>query len=189
MPNKTAKFRICAVHLHNLLGFYQTLMAIHYSWKYNYENESAFALTPITCALSSLPKLKDVTILIEGGYSDLGECPLPPLRSFRNLSSLSVTCSLDMPAAYCDQEITSVIEASPELVKLCLRNFCIPVSGQSAKTCASLQRFVGWSWLRLVKLELQNVPLLAVGLERTLSRNLRELTVHTPPGSRRVDFS
>jgi hypothetical protein len=167
------------------------MTSIHYSWRHSPERDSPLPLTPIAYSLSTLPRLKNVDISIEGRNVDLRNLTnqLPPLRGFKNLSSISLSSYGDIPLAYCEQEITPAVEASPGLVRFGIFNFCTPKWYHTVKNCASLQSFLEKARPELVQLELKQVPLRTTGLQQTLSRKLQHLSVLTKPGSRGVDFA
>ncbi|OXV12187.1 hypothetical protein Egran_00052, partial [Elaphomyces granulatus] len=186
--DKEAVQAIVLDHLMLCLTKLQNLETVN--WTYQPERDSSSCLFPITCRLSSLPKLKNVIISVDSSCTiDFGKHQLPPLRCFENLVSLTLSYSGDIPRAYCDREIAPVIAASPELTRFSLNNFCYSMYGRETKTCASLQSLLGKSRPELVQLKLARVPLPTAGLTQTLSCKLQELSVTTPTGSRDLDFS
>ena len=141
-------------------------------------------VVPIIRSLSSLPKLKNVTIFVVS-TQETDQDQLPPLRCFRNLVSLSISYSLDLPRAYCDQEIVPAIAASPELTRFSLNNRC---EFERGETRASLQSLLGKSRPGLMQLKLDRVSVPTAVFTQIISCKLQELSVTTPPGSRDLDF-
>ncbi|MCJ1348925.1 hypothetical protein MMC31_007158, partial [Peltigera leucophlebia] len=163
-------------------------------WSHWVDQKPSLYYATIAPRLSSLAKLQNVAISIERyDYSEptLENYKLPPLHHFGNLSSLLVSCSSDIPIAYCNREITTAIAASPKLTRFSLRNFKGADQNIAlAETCTSLQTLFGNATSpQLIQLELGHVPLPAAGLSQTLSNSLKSLTVSTPTGSRRLDFA
>jgi hypothetical protein len=109
---------------------------------------------------------------------------LPPLRDFKNLCTLSVSCDHNMPRDYCLQEIATVIDASPDLANLSIRIKNTPQTMEGT----SLQCFLQMSRPELVQLELQYVPLSSAGIAEILSPKLQQLSISTFYGSRRIEF-
>lgn len=103
---------------------------------------------------------------------------LPPLHTFKNLTCLSVSCSEEIPRAYCDREITTAIAASPNLTRLSLKN-CLQARYITEKY-SSLQTLLGSATSpQLTQLELHKIPLPAAGQNQTLSYRLKSLTIST----------
>ena len=116
---------------------------------------------------------------------------LPPLHTFKNLASLSVSCSEDIPTAYCNREIATAIAASPKLTRLSLKNLVEADANIFVTKTSSLQTLCGNGATspQLIELELRHVPLPAAGLSQMLSHRLKSLTISTPTGSRQLDFA
>jgi hypothetical protein len=155
------------------------LLTSHCSWIHDVDCDYSDHLISTAGALSSLPSLKtlDVRILASDG---LLMSPLPPLRDFKNLCTLSVSwvCSYDIPRIYCLQEIAAAINASPSLANLSIFNSGThPV--QREITCPPLQSFLQTSRPELVQLVLKGVPLPSAGIREILSHRLQQLSVAT----------
>lgn len=120
-----------------------------------------------------------------------GNYELPPLHTFRNLSSLLVSYNDNIPLAYYNREIALTIAASPNLTRFSLKSRAEPNSNPStSEMCTSLQTLFGnMTSPQLAELELRGIPLSAAGLSQTLSRKLKSLTICTPRGSRRFKFA
>jgi hypothetical protein len=106
---------------------------------------------------------------------------LPPLRNFKKLCALSISCSgdIDMPKDYCLQEIAAVINASPGLANLSIR------SNSPAKlNCTSLLSLFQKSRPELVQLDLAHVPLSNTGIKEILSHKLQQLSIRIDPSWR-----
>jgi hypothetical protein len=164
-------------------------MILYYSWAHDLESDTSRHLISIAGALSSLPSLKTLVVEIDGPLGKkVLKSTLPPLRNFKNLCTLSVSCHGDMPRAYCLQEIATAINASPSLANLSIRNTLVSKYRHPMKKCTSLQHFLQTSRLELVQLELEHVPLPGTGIREILSHKLQQLSVSTIPGARRIDF-
>ena len=148
-------------------------------------------LITIAQSLSIHTKLQNVSIRIRSYDDDIGSLEdhkLPPLHTFKNLSSLSVSCFYDIPTAYCNEQIAAAITASPELTRFTLRNIVdfllIPID----KECTSLQNlFRNVASSQLINLTLGYVPLPAAGLKQILSPKLKSLTIFTPTNFYHLD--
>ena len=148
---------------------------------------SPFYFAPITESLSSLPKLRNLTVSVARPDRYLMRYRPPLLRRFKNLSSFRIRCWDEIPVAYCELEIASVIAASPGLTQLSL---CIQPPANSDTECwISLQSFLGESRPELVQLELERVSLPATGLDRIISHNLRCLSLTTTSSPRNLEFA
>lgn len=123
--------------------------------------------------------------------SSPGNYKLPPLHTFKNLSSLSVSYDDHLPEAYCNREIAIVVAASPKLTRLSLINRVYAEDKLSlAEGCTSLQTLFGnVTSLKLAQLELRYLTLSAADLNQMHLHNLKYLTVSTPTGSRRFKFA
>ena len=111
---------------------------------------------------------------------------VPPLRDFKNLSSLSVSCSDNFPRAYSlRDEVAAAINASPSLANLRISTWSWDCGGGFTP----LQAFLETSRPELVRLELGNVPLPGEGIREILSDKLQHLSVSTPLGDHCVDFN
>jgi hypothetical protein len=133
-------------------------MISHHSWQVDMGSISPSHLSPIASALSSLPSLRILDVDIAGAvYHLLDESKSPPLRDFKNLSTLSVSCYEDIPKTYCLQAIAPVTNASPSLAKLNICNFYTFQMG--VRKYVSLHRLLKDSKLELVQLKLGRVPL------------------------------
>ncbi|GFF27438.1 hypothetical protein IFM61606_09957 [Aspergillus udagawae] len=157
-------------------------------WAYDLDLDPSTTLESVARALSSLPSLQTLIVSIKGQPDAVGEQPLPPLHSFKDLHRFVVTCSGDIPRLYCEREIIPLIEASPALIELSVQNFAAPANKWLVRECVSLQPFFNTAKPALQTLELVRVPLPSPGLKETLPSTLRQLSVSTPPASRGVDF-
>jgi hypothetical protein len=162
------------------------LIISHYSWTHSLDEEPPEYLISTAGALSSLPLLTTLVVEIEGWSYEIQGLALPPLRDFKNLCTLSVSCNDDIPRAYCLEEIAAAINASPSLANLSIRN--LGQEQQGKKTCASLQSFLQTSRPELVQLDLRRVPLPSAGIREILSPKLQQLSISTPPSARRIEF-
>jgi hypothetical protein len=104
---------------------------------------------------------------------------LPPLRNFKNLSGFSVSSKGSIPAAYLEDEIRPVVQASPGLASFGLKSY------SRGNSLPPLQTILGKEPRpRLVELALGGVPLPPEGLELLCSANLQKLDLSTLPSSR-----
>jgi hypothetical protein len=113
---------------------------------------------------------------------------LPPLRDFKNLSTLSVSYYTDIPRTYCQGEIAPAINASPSLANLSIRTFYRWDGIRQVSECPSLQHFLQTSRPELVQLELGHMPLPSAGISEILSHKLQQLSVSTSIGARHIEF-
>lgn len=120
-----------------------------------------------------------------------GNYELPPLHTFRNLSSLLVSYNDNIPLAYYNREIALKIAASPHLTRFSLKSRAEPNGNPFiSEMCTSLQTLFGNTTSpQLAQLELRGIPLSAAGLSQTLSRKLKSLTICKPRGSCRFKFA
>lgn len=120
-----------------------------------------------------------------------GNYKLPPLDTFKNLASLSVSYDDDLPEAYCNREIAQVVAASPKLIRLSIINRINADDTLSiTEGCTSLQTlFQNVTSPQLAQLELRYVSLSAADLNQTLLHKLKYLTISTPIGSRHLKFA
>jgi hypothetical protein len=79
--------------------------ALLHSWAYDLDLGPSTTLEPVARALSSLSSLQSLIVSIKGQPDGVGEQPLPPLHSFKDLHRFVVTCSSDIPRLYCEREI------------------------------------------------------------------------------------
>ncbi|KAN0072933.1 hypothetical protein V8E54_009047 [Elaphomyces granulatus] len=149
----------------------RNLKTVH--WTHSVDRDASDYLMSTAGALSSLPSLKTLMIKIETERSS-PEILLPPLRDFKNLCTLSVSCDSDISREYCLQ-IATVIDASPGLANL---SICADTANLSAGTdtkvtveCTLLQYFLQKSKPELAQLELK-----------------RQLSISTRPGGRHIEF-
>jgi hypothetical protein len=149
---------------------------LFYSWAHDPFRDPSSYLFSIADTLSSLPKLKYLKVRINLININPAEHQLPPLRNFKNLSALSVSSKGRIPAAYCEDEIRPVVEASPRLASFSLR--CL------SKTAAVHTILGKEPRPRLVELTLRGVPLPPEGLKLLCSQNLQSLSLSTGPGYR-----
>ncbi|MCJ1347102.1 hypothetical protein MMC31_005323 [Peltigera leucophlebia] len=163
------------------------------NWTHSVDEQPSLYLIAIAQSLSSLPKLRNVAVTIQCHdftKSSLKNYKLPPLHTFKDLSSLLVFCSNDIPTEYCIREITTAIAASPKLTRLSLANPFEDCNTTVIETCTSLQTlFRDTTGPQLQQLELQYIPFPAAGLNQTLSHRLKSLTISTPTCSRHPDFA
>jgi hypothetical protein len=86
------------------------------------------------------------------------------------------------------REIATVINASPGLANLSIRNAYMMGDTKQVKKCTSLQDFLQRSRPELVQLELEGVPLPRAAIREILSRKLQQLSISTSPGARRINL-
>jgi hypothetical protein len=160
-------------------------MISHCSWTHYAGGEPSDGLIPSAGVIASLPSLKHLTVRING---EMPGSTLPQLQKFQNLSTLSLSCSDDLPRSY-SREIASAIKASPGLSRLRIHNFItLEDYRRRVGKCASLQRLFQTSRPELEDLELQYVPLASEGIREILSPKLKRLSISTLPGARRIEF-
>ena len=164
-------------------------MISHCSWTYDAVGDPSDGLIPSAGVIASLPSLKNLTLRINAPSHEMPANTLPRLRNFKNLATLSVSCSGDLPRSYCSREIASAISASPGLTKLRIHNFItLEDYRRRVGKCASLQRLLQTPRPELEDLELQYVPLTSMGIREILSPKLQRLSISTLPGARRIEF-
>ncbi|MCJ1345860.1 hypothetical protein MMC31_004069 [Peltigera leucophlebia] len=162
-------------------------------WTHHVDQEPSPYFVPIAQSLSSLAKLRKLAINIQRGNDSapIIKYMLPPLHTFKNLSSLSVSCCDHIPTAYCNSEISTALAASPKLTRFSLRNF--DISGHTIRvneTCTSPQPLFGNATSpQLIQLELGRVHIPAAGLNQMLSHRLKALTISTPTRARPLNFA
>jgi hypothetical protein len=100
----------------------------------------------------------------------------PPLRDFKNLCTLSVAYSTDLPRA-CLQNITAAINASPSLANLSISISNFIWTSASRANSIPLHFFLQTSKPELLQLELMDVPLPSAGIREILSHRLQKLSV------------
>ncbi|MCJ1349111.1 hypothetical protein MMC31_007347 [Peltigera leucophlebia] len=179
----------------HLVPFLRRLPNLHtLDWTHYVGRKPSLYFAHIAQTLSRLAKLQNVAIKIHrcDWYQTFrGDYKLPPLHIFKNLSSLSVSYTDDIPQEYYDREIATVIAASPKLTRFDLGNRVQTIDDPSiTETCTSLQTLFGNARSpQLTHLELGHIPLSSAGLNQKLSQKLKSLTISTPIGSRRLKFA
>ncbi|MCJ1342715.1 hypothetical protein MMC31_000903 [Peltigera leucophlebia] len=180
---------ITSEHLAPFLARLQNLETV--DWNHQTSDEPSLYLIAVSQSLSFLPKLRNVAITLDCDHCDfisLENQKLPPLHTFKNLSSLSISCSEEIPRGYCNQEIATAIAASLNLTRLSLKNRF--QARYITEKCSSLQSFLGNATSpQLTQLELHQIPLPAVGLDQTLLYKLKSLTISTWYDSRVLGFA
>lgn len=112
--------------------------------------------------------------------TDVPNYQLPSLRSFKGLSSLSVSSNYSLPSTYYQNEIRPVAEGSPRLTR-----FCLSIKDDKL-TVPPLHAILGTtSRPDLTDLVLEDVPLLTGSLDHFITKNLRHLTLSAEPPTRR----
>jgi hypothetical protein len=167
------------------------LLISHYSWTLNQRvdlDPSDYVISTAG-ALSSFPSLKTLAINVRVAQGNVQESVFPPLRDFKNLCTLSVSCSGDIPREYCEREITTAINASPSLANLSISTLSRYSVGQARERIPfPLQCFLQTPRSELVQLEIKHVPLPSAGIREILPHKLQQLSVFTAPGARDIEF-
>ncbi|KAH0537559.1 hypothetical protein FGG08_005658 [Glutinoglossum americanum] len=174
-PDEEISKAVLSEHLAPFLSKFQNLEA--FVWAHDPYRDPLSCLSLIADSVSSLPKLKDLSVRIDLNNVDPAKDQLPPLHNFRNLLALSVSSEGNrIPAAYCEDEIRPAFEASPGLASFSLKT-------DFGK--APVQAILGKEPRpKLVELALRGVPLPSEGLKLFYSRNLQNLSLSTGPSSR-----
>jgi hypothetical protein len=143
-------------------------------WGLDLNSDPSDYLISTAGTLSSLPSLKTLMVNIVSSPNRVQNSTLPPFRDFKNLCTLSVAYSADIPRA-CLQNITAAINASPSLANLSISN-SIWTSASRANSIP-LHFFLQTSKPELLQLELMDVPLPSAGIREILSHRLQKLSV------------